>query len=388
MTESTDNSANQIRIRIEPETYRFAGIEQIQSPAPIVYRDIVNENLLEMVRIAGSPDRLRPHCKTHKMPNIVGMKKEAGITRFKCATIAEAEMLSEQNAEDVLIAYQMVGPNIQRLSALIDKFPGTRFATIVDDPGMLEQLSSEMSEKNGLEVGVMIDLDSGMGRTGIATGEQAIQLYEQISSSPGIRPAGLHWYDGHVRQTDLVERRAFVENEYQELTRFRNQLLMSGLEIPEVVVSGTGAFPIWAECEEPNMTLSPGTTTFYDIGYLETFPDLKFTPALAMLTRVVSNRRSGFLTLDLGHKSIAADQPAGKRAIFPELPDAIEYGQTEEHLVLQTDQANKYKVGDALIALPRHVCPTSALHQTATVVSGGEVVDTWEITGRDRKITI
>lgn len=373
---------------VNPDDYQIDDTSELLSPSPVVFKELLEFNLAEMVRIAGSAERLRPHCKTHKMPHIINMKKKLGITKFKCATIAEAEILAAAGAEDVLIAYQLVGPNIKRLVELIDKFPSTRFATIVDDLGILEQLSEMLAHQEQNLVGIFVDLDSGMGRTGIAPDDQAIQLYESIASAPGVEVAGIHWYDGHIRHTDLNERRIVVESEWQQLSQFRNQLMLTGLPIDEVVVSGTGAFPIWAEIDEPGLTLSPGTTVLYDIGYRECFPDLRFKPALGVLTRVISSHRAGQLTLDLGHKSIAADQPAGKRAYLPELPDAVELSHTEEHLVIETSCANEYSVGDSLIALPRHVCPTSALHQFATVVENKKIIDQWPIVARDRLISV
>jgi D-serine deaminase-like pyridoxal phosphate-dependent protein len=99
---------------------------------------------------------------------------------------------------------------------------------------------------------------------------------------------------------------------------------------------------------------------------------------------VVGTNRAGHLTLDCGHKSISPDQPAGRRTRIPELPDAIEISHTEEHLVVATARAGDYRHGDALVGLPRHVCPTIALHQQAHVVRGGKLVETWPVTARDR----
>jgi len=282
----------------------------------------------------------------------------------------------------------LVGQNIARLAQLCDTFPATRFATIVDDRLALEAISNGLSEGNSRGVDVFIDVDPGMARTGIRPNEHAVRLYQAITDSANLRAAGIHWYDGHIRQTDLSERRLAVDAEYQQLSGLQNQLAVAGFEVPEVVVSGTGAFPLWAQYTEPNMTLSPGTTVLFDVGYRKQFPDMNFRPALAVLTRVISTNRAGHLTLDLGHKSIAADQPAGCRSYLPELPDAKEIHHTEEHLVIETDRASEFSIGDALIAFPYHVCPTSALHQSVSVVEDGQVVDTWSVAARDRKLTI
>lgn len=106
--------------------------EQLDSPSLIVDPQIVRNNIAEMVRMAGNAGRLRPHIKTHKTAEGILMMLEAGITKFKCATIAEAELLALQGAPDVLLAHQPVGPKVQRLLELAAKYPATRFSCITD----------------------------------------------------------------------------------------------------------------------------------------------------------------------------------------------------------------------------------------------------------------
>ena len=376
-----------LRRALNASDYQIADTSEIYSPGYVVFKSLVEANLKEMIRIAGDVGSLRPHCKTHKMPAITRIQLDVGIAKHKCATIAEAEMLCDAGVDDILIAYQLVGPNIDRLVRLIDKYPTRKFATIVDHPSVLSQLSSKLIAKDH-SVHVLIDVDPGMGRTGIEPNDAAAQLYEMICSTPNILPDGIHWYDGHQRQTDLTERRLAIETAWKTLIQLRDRLRIDGFPIPKLVVAGTGSFPVLAEMGEPNLELTPGTVTLYDVGYFEQFPDLDFQPAAGVLTRVISCNRDDHITLDCGHKSISPDQPAGGRVYFPELPDAVEAGHTEEHLVLQTDRAKDFSPGDHLVALPRHVCPTSALHKEAYVIENGELVDRWPIVGRDRVLGI
>ena len=372
------------------DAYVIKDATEIFSPGLVIFRELLEHNLAEMVRVAGGPKRLRPHCKTHKTREIIEMQIKLGITRHKCATIAEAEMLGEVGAEDVLLAYQMVGPNIARLVRLIDKFPRTRFACLVDHPNAVSQLSKALTSggESNRSVDVLIDLNSGMNRTGIQLGQNAIELYEMILSADGLNVGGLHWYDGHHRQSDLQERTEAVNAGWNQFIRFRDQLLLSGLEVPRIVAAGTGSFPILAEHGEPNLELSPGTTTFHDDDMATRFPEMSFRPALGILTRVISRNRANHLTLDVGHKSCAADQPFGHRLAFPELADAKEVIHSEEHLVIETSQADKFNLGDHLIAIPRHACPASAVHQFANVIEAGRLVERWNIIARDRVLTI
>jgi D-serine deaminase-like pyridoxal phosphate-dependent protein len=121
-----------------PDRYHIADTSQIVSPALVLFKELIAANLRRMIEIAGGTERLRPHVKTHKMPAIVRMKMDAGIHKFKCATIAEAEMVASCGARDVLIAYQLVGPNQPRLIALMRKFPACTFSVLVDHRGVAE----------------------------------------------------------------------------------------------------------------------------------------------------------------------------------------------------------------------------------------------------------
>ncbi len=367
--------------------YSIADVDQIATPALVWFRDLIVANLDGMLQMAGGPERLRPHAKTHKTREITELWLDRGVTRHKCATLAEADMLARTGAADIFIAYQMVGPNRRRLRHLLEAFPRTRFAVAVDSLAALESLAAEL-DSAPCEIGVLLDLDPGMHRTGILPGPAAFELYEAIASTPGIRAEGLHWYDGHLRQSDWDERRGACLAGWDQLLQFRDQLLLAGLPAPRIVAGGTGTFPILAELAEPGLELSPGTTVLHDRTYQELFPELPFVPAAVLLTRVVSCNRPGVITLDLGHKSCDADQPPGKRLYFPELPDAVEVQHTEEHLVLETHAEREFRLGDVLAAIPRHVCPSSVMYDAAVIVAGGRVVGRWDIAARNRHLSV
>lgn len=367
--------------------YAIADTSEILSPSLVVFRDLVESNLAEMIRIAGSPDRLRPHCKTHKMREVAELELARGIRRHKCATIAEAEMLAEAGASDIVWAYNPVGPNIRRVVRFLDKFPHVMFAVTGDHPGPIAALGEAVASV-GKAVDVLLDVDPGMHRTGIPIGPPARKLYEQIAATKGLRPGGLHLYDGHNHQKNVAERRAAVRAVWQLAAAFRDELVAAGLAVPRIVAGGTASFPIFAEMDDPIIELSPGTIVFHDWGYSDMYPDLKFTPAAMLLTRVISRPTDDRVTLDLGYKAVASDPPAGSRVIFPDLPDAKAVLQNEEHLVIETSQAERFQPGDELWAIPRHICPTSALHKQVYVVSGAKVVGTWAVAARDRMLTV
>ena len=356
---------------------------EIPSPALFIDLAAVDRNLARMLAIAGRPDRLRPHVKTHKLPQLVRRQLALGITKFKCATIAEAEMVADCGAAEVLLAGQPVGPNVPRLLALVKKFPATRFSTIADDEGAIRELARQAAEAR-VVLDVFLDLDVGQHRTGIAPGPRAAQLYRLIGVLPGLRAAGLHAYDGHIQDADLAARTAACRSAFEPVEALRDELIRTDLPVPCVVAGGSPTFPIHAlgtaEC-------SPGTTVLWDAGYGRKMADLPFEPAALLFARVVSKPSATRLCLDLGHKAVAAEMPH-PRVVFPLLPEATPVVHSEEHLVLETPRAAEFAVGDALLGIPWHVCPTVALHSEVWVLENGQATERWPVTARARRLTI
>jgi D-serine deaminase-like pyridoxal phosphate-dependent protein len=364
--------------------YRIADTQAIYSPGLVLFKELIAANLSRMLDIAGGPDRLRPHVKTHKMREIVQMKLAAGITKFKCATIAEAEMVASCGARDVLIAYQMVGPNQRRLVQLIQRFPGSTIGALLDHPAPARSLSETAAAQN-VRVPVWLDVDVGQHRTGIPVGDAAIALYQQIGSLPGLEAAGLHVYDGHNHQDRLADREAAVRDQFGAVREFADELKRRGCAVPRITCGGTPTFPVYAKI--PNVELSPGTCILHDNGYGSRFPEMGFRPAAMLLTRVISRSASDRMCLDLGYKAVASD-PKGDRVVIPDLPGAKLVLQNEEHLLVETPEAARFQPGDELLACPTHICPTCALHREAYVVEGGNLVGRWAVVARDRCISV
>ncbi|HEX7086849.1 MAG TPA: D-TA family PLP-dependent enzyme [Vicinamibacterales bacterium] len=381
--------------------YQVRNVNDVPSPALLVYPDRAAENLRRLVTIAGRPERLRPHMKTHKMPAIARLYLAAGITRAKCATIAEAEMLAEAGMPDVLLACQPVGPGATRLAALASRYPTTRFSAIVDDEAAARAIDQAFAQ-SGLRIELLVDLDVGMHRTGIEP-EHAAPLYHRIARLHAASPGGLHAYDGHLHDADRAARCARASEGLARVLRLRDQLRADGLPVPRIVAGGTPTFPCHAASEEPDLELSPGTIVFWDAGYAAGLPDLPFLAAALLLTRVISKPGGSRVCLDLGHKAVASEMPHPRALLVPahadepaprapglDLPclDARFVGHSEEHLVIETPIADRLRVGDHLYAVPWHVCPTVALHGVAHVVRDGRVEERWPVTARERVLTV
>ncbi len=369
---------------VEKSWYAVSNIDEVDSPALILYPDRIEQNIRRMIAIAGGAERLFPHVKTHKLAPLVRRQMNLGITKFKCATIAEAEMVAGCGALQVMLAHQPVGPKVSRLIQLIKKFPNTLFSTIADDAGAIEAMSAAAAAA-GVTLPVLLDIDCGMHRSGIVAGDNAANLYHLIAQRPGLKPGGLHVYDGHISDTDLAVRTSRCEAAIAPALAMRDKLKESGLAVPRIVAGGTPTLPIHAKRTE--LECSPGTSVLWDWGYEQECPDLKCLHAALVLTRVISKPGVNLLCLDLGHKAIAAEKPH-PRVIFPTLPDAKAIAHSEEHLVVETARAGEFAVGDCLFGIPRHICPTVALYSEAVVIENGMAQTRWPILARNRALSI
>jgi D-serine deaminase-like pyridoxal phosphate-dependent protein len=364
--------------------YEVENVREIPSPSLLIYAGRVEENLRRMIALAGGTTRLRPHIKTHKMAEMIELQVALGIRKFKCATLAEAALAARHGADDVLLAYQPVGPNVGLFLDLAACFPGVRFSCLADNAVTIRELSVAAAPgRTPLEV--LLDLDVGQHRTGVAPDSHAFDLYRLITSLPALKPGGLHAYDGHLHQMDVGERAAACETAFAPVEMLRRKLLRENLPVPRVVAGGTPTFPMHARRED--VECSPGTCVFWDAGYGRNLPDLDFLPAAVLLTRVVSLPTANRLCLDLGHKAVASEMPH-PRVAFLNLDDGKPVMHSEEHLVLEMPRADACAIGQVLYGIPWHICPTVALHGEVVVVRNDRAEERWKVVARDRAFTV
>jgi D-serine deaminase-like pyridoxal phosphate-dependent protein len=366
------------------EWYTLDVVNTIDSPTLLFYKERIQNNIQAMCNIAGGSDRLRPHIKTHKCADIVSMMQAMGIKRYKCATIAEAEILGRSGVEDVLLAFQINGPKIDRLLLLMKTFPQTVFSSLVDNKQSAEAIQNAAAEKDML-ARVYLDLDIGMHRTGITPDESAEKLVQQLESYSHVELLGLHAYDGHLHYTDRELRKREADKGYNQANGLKQRTEDSLGRSMNLVIGGTPTFPIHALREE--VELSPGTCVLWDERYQQMLGELNFSFGALLLTRVVSVLSPKRMCLDLGHKSVAAEQPFPRVKLL-NVPGAKEVAQSEEHLVIELEDTLGWSPGDVIYAVPYHICPTVALYEKAYVVEQRTITGEWSIAARDRKITI
>ncbi len=369
---------------IKNEWFFINNIDEIDSPALVIYTERVKKNIAQAIEMIGDVHRLRPHVKTHKCKEVVEMMIDAGISKFKCATIAEAEMMGMCKTKDVLLAYQPVGPKLQRFIAVIKKYPATKFSCLTDNADAVKQIAEAFASE-GMTIPVYLDLNIGQNRTGIGP-EHAVDLFVQCADLKGIKPVGLHAYDGHIRDVDFDARTQKCDACFDLVIKIRDAIIQKGFEAPVIIAGGSPTFSIHSK--RKGIECSPGTFVFWDKGYNDLCPEQHFLTAALVITRVISLPAETTLCLDLGHKSVAAENEITKRVFFLNASELKAIGQSEEHLVVEAGHSRAYKAGDVLYGLPIHICPTVALYERAISITDHIAHGEWRIVARDRKISL
>jgi D-serine deaminase-like pyridoxal phosphate-dependent protein len=350
----------------------------------VIYPNRVKQNISLLKGMIDDVSRLRPHVKTNKAKEATLLMIEAGINKFKCATIAEAEMLGMIDAKDALLAYQPIGPKLERFISLIITYPYTSYSCLIDNVDAAKSIS-EAALANNITIPVYIDLNVGQNRTGIAS-QEALKLYEDCQTLKGIRIIGLHAYDGHLHDVDLEIRTQKCNEAFAAGQQLQKAIIKKGYPEPVIVAGGSPTFPIHAK--RKTIECSPGTFIYWDRGYSLLCAEQPFLPAALVVSRVISLPDETKICIDLGHKSVSAENDLMKRVYFINAPDLQPVGQSEEHLVLEAGEGHRYKIGDVLYGMPYHVCPTIALYERAITIGDHQITGEWRNVARDRKITI
>jgi D-threonine aldolase len=363
--------------------YSVKNIDEIDSPALLVYLDRAKQNIGTLIKSIDDPGRLRPHVKTHKSAEISQLLMQAGIKKFKCATIAEAEMLASTGAPDILLAYQPVGPKAKRFAELVQEFPKCSFSCLIDNFGSASQLSDIFTVLDS-KVSVYIDLNVGMNRTGIVP-EHALELYRQCHQLKRLNVVGLHVYDGHLRDSDFETRKKKCDDAFSKVEKLKKEIEEKFSATVIIVAGGTPTYSI--HCKRKYVECSPGTFIYWDKGYEQALPEQQYKFAALVITRVISTPAEDIICVDLGHKAIASENLLSNRVYFLNGTELEPIGHSEEHLVLKC-HGKKLQIGDVLYGIPHHICPTVALHDQVSVVENHLVKDHWDTISRNRKITI
>lgn len=365
--------------------YTVKNEQELDSPALLIYKERVSQNIDTMITQVEDVSQLIPHIKTNKMREVISLLKNKGINQVKTATIAEAELAAQVGIKHILIAHQLVGPKQNRFISLIKHFPELEFSTIVDDKIVINQLS-EKAKNAGIHISLYLDVNSGMNRSGFQLNQGILSFYSELCQTPHVNCKGLHVYDGHHGKADYSARSEDIKSGFSKVEELVNSIKASKLPTPQIIAGGSPAFSTHNQFQD--RLVSPGTVLLWDWGYAKKCHEQEYEYAGLVFTRVISKPAQGIITVDMGHKAVASENPIENRIRFLNLKDYTLKSQSEEHGVIVTKNWDNIQVGDGLYGVPYHICPTVNLYHEAHVISEQTFTKTWSIEGRDRKITI
>lgn len=368
------------------ERYRLSGIEEVLTPALLVYPHSIASNIERTLALLdGDATRWRVHIKTAKLGHTLRMLTERGVRNFKCATTLELLVACQEGARDVLLAYPSIGANARRVREIAEQFPEVRISALAENDEQIRQWS-------GSRLGVFLDINPGMNRTGIEQerSPEILSLVRAIGNA-GLEFRGLHYYDGHYGALSERARTEAAHRGYDSLLKVVTEIERGGAPVPEVITAGTPTLLSSLSYESFRgkgfiHRVSPGTIVYCDGTSLSQVPsDYGYRPAVLVLTRVVSRPQTGTVTCDAGHKAVSADAGVPTCLVVGH-PELTPLSPSEEHLPLAVKEgAAAPEVREPLYLLPRHVCPTVNNFDCALLVADGRIQSVERVSARGRE---
>lgn len=368
---------------ISPSLYQ--SVDTLETPAVIVDLDALDRNVEDFVSFAREYDViLRSHVKTHKTPDLAHLQhRRSGGGGVVCQTLSEAEVMAQNGINDIYLSYMVVETSkLDRLVWLSKKLDA--FATTVDGRGNIDPLQAAAG-RHDTTVDVILEIDLGYGRVGVAPGEETVELARYISDASNLEFQGVMCFEAHVKSA--AESREDLERlcseAMDEVEATVEEIEAAGVAVPEVKVGGTatskfsGKHPVVTE-------INPGMYPFNDTGELDirAFELDKSDCALTVLSTVISKPTTDRVVVDAGSKSISMDVD---RMPIPKHRDDLSYTRaSEEHGWIDAGDASDITVGDHVEFIAPHVCTTINLHDTLIGVRDGEVREIWEVQARGK----
>ena len=369
--------------------YVVDDVSRVMTPALAIYSEIVDSNIsVTLELLDGNANRWRPHVKTAKLGFVMRRLVERGVENFKCSTTLELLTIIEAGASDVLLAYPSAGANAKRVTDIAGLNKAVRISALVEN-------SAQIEAWRGSRVGLFIDVNPGMNRTGLSQDRlgDLVRLAREITSA-GLEFRGLHYYDGHLAAHELPEREALAHRGYDHLMAIVTDFHKENIAIMEVITAGTPAFPCaltYTPFQHASFVhrASPGTVVYGDCTSLAHLPKAwGYRPAAVVVSTVVSQPTPTRITCDAGHKTVSADSGVPTCAVIGH-PELVPARPSEEHLPIDlTDGAQTLATGDTIYLVPRHVCPTVNNFDHAIIVEDGRIVGVERVTARGREAPI
>jgi 3-hydroxy-D-aspartate aldolase len=354
-------------------------VGEIETPALVVDLEAYEHNLdLMAASLAGKPVRLRGHAKTHKCPVVALHQIARGAVGSCCQKVSEAEAMVAGGVKNVLVSNEIVDRRkIERLVALARQ---AEVAVCVDDPRNVDDLDAA-ARAAGVRLAVLVEVDVGNLRCGVAPGEPAVALARHVAEKRGLRFAGLQAYYGRAQHINEEEkRRAAIDTCIADVRHTVDLLKRQGLACEMVSGAGTGSYR-WEAASGVYNEVQAGSYCFMDVEYglVEGFPR-EFRQSLFVLASVMSHPTRDRAVVDAGLKALSVDK--GMPRVHGQA-DVEFLRASDEHGVLRVDEnARPLGLGDRVWLIPGHCDPTINLYDWYVAVRGGRVEALWPITAR------
>ena len=351
-------------------------IEELDTPTLLLDRAASDRNLAKMALFfANRPSKLRPHFKNHKCVTLAKRQLAAGAAGMTCAKLGEAEVLVDNGITNVLIANQVVGA--VKVNRLVQLALRAKVAVAVDHIDQAQAIS-QAAAAAGATVHLLIEVDIGMGRCGLAPGETVLTLAKQIQSLPGVQFGGIQAYEGHlVNVIDRDQRRTQAIAAMQMAVDTRRMLEQAGITVPCISGCSSATYDCTGALDGVD-EIQAGTYATMDRQYFRLAPE--FEIAMSILVRVISRPAPGKAVLDVGVKGAGAEFGVPGIRDYPNV--VVPFFLAEEHVVI--NESPEWPIGHALHLIPSHACTTCNLYREMVIHENGRVVDVWPVEASGR----
>jgi len=360
-------------------------VSEIDTPALVVDLDVMERNLERVACYAREHNlRLRPHTKTHKSVRLARRQIELGAAGLTVAKVGEAEIMMGAEPQDLLVAFPIIGHT--KLARLLDVARQTRVTVALDSAFAARQLS-DAARAAQVEIGVLAEVDVGLGRVGVAPGEELLHLAQTMEKLPHLRFEGITFYPGQIKSLDesgLEGLRHVSDIMRGVLEDFR----AAGIETR--IVSGGSTPTLFHSHEVFGLTeIRPGTYVFNDINTVRSGGCGMEDCAASILATVVSTARPGQMIIDGGSKTFSSDRLANSAEVtfgyLVEAPGSRFHKMNEEHGFIDISHAGmEFSIGDRVHIIPNHICVAVNLHEQVYGIRGETVEEVWKVEGRGK----
>jgi D-serine deaminase-like pyridoxal phosphate-dependent protein len=355
-------------------------VSELETPALVIDLDVMKANLSRMSDyVEMHALRLRPHTKTHKIPQLARRQLALGAAGLTVAKVGEAEVMLAAQPPNLLVEYPIVGR--KKIERLAEVARNTHVCVALDTAEAAEQLSLA-----GVDFGALAEIDVGLGRVGVQPGEQLRTLLRRIASLPHLDFEGISLFPGHIRTTDEAGMKAL-----KYVSDCIDQALddVKAVGLKAAVVSGGNTPTAFHSHNLPGLTeIRSGTYIFNDRNTFFSGACAVEDCAAWVLTTVVSNAVAGQVIIDAGSKAFSSDGYWGSQPSFGHVidaPQAVFTQMNEEHGFINIQETGKtFAVGDQLRVIPNHICPAVNLQSQVYGLRGDKVEQVWDVVGRGK----